>query len=211
METTDQLVMPIVVPIGEGSTHLEVVTATTEAVARAVASLLGGSSLLEGPHPDLKEWLVTGMRKTVRRAKPAAFAKALLPGAEPSRHALALGPEAYVGTLKPYQAFTPFERRGQVSGWDLSGTYEVRPLDDDGQDTILVPATLTTGKAAAAAGHVVTQLVLGSDEAQRAAWRTPIVRVVEEVFPQRCHFVIRDAGHTEVAPGTVTAGFVARA
>lgn len=211
-ELTHQLVMPIVMPLDERSTHASIIQDVADAVLIATKRLASpqGSDLLHGPHIDLEDWLATGMRKTTRGVKAARFAKAVLDEhSDDLRHAVHATPDVYVGTLKPYEQFTKFEKRAQVSGWDLRekapGAAHLAETGPDGI-TIDVLASLSTGKAAAAAGHVATMLALAQNPGVRLnALGAVLVRLVDRIDEHSCSMVVRDAGHTEVEPGTVTA------
>lgn len=199
-QLTDDLVMPIIVRIDEASTHQSVIRDVAVAVAEQVHQLASIDD------PALRRWLATGMRKTVRKAAKAQDARVV------------------IGDLKPYEAFLPAERRAQVSGWSLPHDRQLTidealarhvERSEHGLTTtfIAADAALSTGKAAAAAAHVSTLLVLTEHLG------TVIGESIEEVLfedlastikrhPSRFRLIVRDNGHTEVEPGTVTAALL---
>lgn len=209
METTDQLVMPIVVSIDQHSSHTGIVQSVADAAMVATSQLLSpeGSELLHGHSLDVEEWLGTGMRKTTRAVKAAKFAKAVHSFSDDLRYAVHATPQVYVGTLKTYPQFTKFEKRAQVSGWDLSekAPGALRTPGDD-EPVIEVLSSLSTGKAAAAAAHVATLLVLSHTRGELLdVWGSISVQLVDVIDEDARSLMIRDAGHTEVEPQTVTA------
>lgn len=202
MEPTNQLVMPILIDT-QDQTHVSIIRMAADHAFHATRWLNLTCN------PDLESWLKSGMRKTVRRVKPTLMQRS---GHE-SVHAIVVSSQIYVGTLKPYDAFTAFERRAQVSGWDLSrqpDAHRVLDLRVTERDfKIAVHADLTTGKAAAAAAHVATLCALDPvcwllDYSQRFE-----IKIVDEIDEANSLYPIHDAGYTEVEPGTLTAALVA--
>ncbi|WP_020670736.1 peptidyl-tRNA hydrolase [Amycolatopsis nigrescens] len=170
-------------------------------------------------HDELKAWVDGRIRKVARRARGAHWqAVQELPGVTVTVDG------AQVRALLPGRVVdAPKEvSRLQISGSEL-------PPDEPGPATGGVPLLLlnpkvamTVGKAAAQVGHAT--MILGSllDEAAREAWagqdfrcavRIPGIGRWNELHPgaepglawrERGVVAVRDAGFTEVDPGTVT-------
>lgn len=172
-----------------------------------------------GPwHEAVRAWVSGHIRKVARRARGAHWrAVQHLPGVTVE----VAGAE--VRALLPSRvADLPKEvSRLQISGSDL-------PADDPGPAPGDVPllllnpvVTMTAGKAAAQVGHgtMILASVLDSDALEawrevgyRCAVRTPTLAEWAALYPhdpeaawhERAVVAVRDAGFTEIAPGTVT-------
>ena len=194
------LVQPIVVD--KAGTHV----ATIRAAAAA-------SVVCQMTQPGQWEtWLSGPFTKTVRRAKTAqVLAIASLPGSttvgEPGApgFAVALPPVRYVDLPREIS-------RLQVSATDLVRG-DVPTGDPHCPVTLSVLDDLTTGKAAAQAAHALMAWALQTDDASRdalSAHPVPTVSLtscdlLERIAQHPEAVVIRDNGHTEVAPDTLTA------
>lgn len=194
------------------------------AASAAVAVCLDERSAPGGPwHEAVSAWLAARIRKVSRRARGAHWrAVEPLPGVTVSRG------DAEVRALVPGRVseLPPEVSRLQVAGTDLPAD---EPGDPPPHDPVLwlnphVP--MTTGKAAAQVGHatMIAAALLDADGlgAELAAWaargfvvavRTaPPVRwrelgtVADPLVAWRAHrlLAVRDAGFTEVDPGTIT-------
>jgi peptidyl-tRNA hydrolase len=194
------------------------------AAAAAVGLCLDQRAQPDGPwYPEVQPWVAGRIRKVARRARGAHWrAVTELPGVTVEYRG------AEVRALLPWLvAETPKTvTRLQVGGTDV-------PSDDPGPPPDGVPVlwlapqpVMTAGKAAAQVGHatMLVAALLGaegrSDElarwaadgyrcAVRAAstqqWaRLSEVRDPSRAWRERGLTVVRDAGFTEVAPGTVT-------
>lgn len=172
-----------------------------------------------GPwHEPMRDWLAGHIRKVARRARGAHWdAVQELPGVTVDVEG------AQVRALLPGRVSeVPKEvSRLQVSGTDLAAD-EPGPAPDGRPLLLLNPdVPMTAGKSAAQVGHATMLLaaVLGDSELSR--WRADGFRcAVRDATPAqwaelapgdpaatwRDHGVIavRDAGFTEIAPGTVT-------
>ena len=195
------------------------------AASAAVALCLDERSQPGGPwHCEVQPWVVAGrIRKVARRARGAHWiAVTDLPGITVEHRG------AQVRALVPRPvADTPRTvTRLQVGGTDV-------PPDDPGPPPDGVPVlwlapqpAMTTGKAAAQVGHasmLLAALLAAGDRAveldhwaaggYRCAVRTASTQQwanlvageqPERAWRKRGMLVVRDAGFTEVAPGTVT-------
>ena len=194
------------------------------AAAAAIAVCLDPRSEVEGPwHEDVLAWVSGRIRKVSRRARGAHWAAVQeLPGMTVEVDG------AFVRALVPgLVAETPHVvSRLQISGSDL-------PVDSPGAAPADVPVLylnpvvpMTTGKAAAQVGHatMLAAALLHADgrDAELKAWaangfrcavRTPSRELWRDLHPgddpvgawrRRRVVAVRDAGFTEVDPGTVT-------
>ncbi|MEV4292904.1 peptidyl-tRNA hydrolase [Nonomuraea bangladeshensis] len=206
----DLYVLPLVVRI-ERATPPE----RTDALEAAAMAVLG---LLDDPgewSAELDAWQSTGkIRKVVRRARGAEWRRAVaLPG-RTVEHRTA---EVRVHPPVPLDDWPRDLARLQVGGTELSDAHE---------PPLAVPPVLwanpglemTAGKAMAQAGHAAQLAWWASDAAGRAAWRAAGLAVSVRTAPARDDFdamvaaglpVVRDAGFTEIEPGSCT--FVADA
>jgi peptidyl-tRNA hydrolase len=194
------------------------------AAAAALAVCLDPLASEDGPwHDELVAWTAAHIRKVSRRARGAHWAAvAELPG-----RTIRVG-DAEVRALLPGRVVdTPKEvSRLQISGSEL-------PPDEPGPPPAGVPVlwlnpgvAMTAGKAAAQVGHgtmLLAALLAASDRSAgladwaaaecRCAVRPATRRQWAELYPgddplrawqERGVVAVRDAGFTEVAPGTVT-------
>ncbi|MCK2217817.1 peptidyl-tRNA hydrolase [Actinomadura sp. ATCC 31491] len=210
-EPNDELyVLPLVVRIERAAPPER--TDALEAAAMAVLSLLDDPGEWAA---ELTAWQSTGkIRKVVRRARGAEWRRAVaLPG-RTVEHRTA---EVRVHPPVPLDGWPRDLARLQVGGTDLSDTAVPPPA---------VPPVLwvnpalemTAGKAMAQAGHAAQLAWWASDAAERAAWRAAGLAVAVRTAPDEAGFaakvaaglpVVRDAGFTEIEPGSCT--FVAEA
>ncbi|GAB3404646.1 peptidyl-tRNA hydrolase [Flindersiella endophytica] len=190
--------------------------AAVHASARAVVGLLAHPDAAPGGpwHAPLRRWSDGWIRKVVRRARTIRWTETIaLPGVTSE----VAGAE--VRALLPHPVSEPpaTVAKLQVAGLDLEADPDWEPLPaTDLQLTILLAPglTLTTGKACAQVGHAAQLALLELDEAMVAEWVTagfPLrVRAAESSVWQQLlrgrlpAAVVRDAGFTEVAPGTFT-------
>jgi peptidyl-tRNA hydrolase len=202
-------VLPLVVRI-ERATPPER-TDALEAAAMAVLSLLDDPGEWAA---ELHAWQATGkIRKVVRRARGAEWRRA---GALPGRTVEHRTAEVRVHPPVPLDDWPRDLARLQVSGTDLTDTRELPP----GEPPILWAnprLAMSAGKAMAQAGHAAQLAWWASDAGERAAWRAGGLAVsvrtaLEGDFDAKVAAglpVVRDAGFTEIEPGSCT--FVAEA
>ncbi|MFI1356691.1 peptidyl-tRNA hydrolase [Streptomyces sp. NPDC020898] len=205
-----QFVLPLVARIEKGGPPAR--TDALETAARAVLAILGDErSAGEGEWAQvMRDWQDARIRKVVRRARGAEWRRAeALPGITVTGKAA----EVRVFPPVPLDGWPKDLARLQVSGTDLDDPEP--PLDADPAVPVLwlnPGLEMSAGKAMAQAGHGA-QLAWWelSDEA-RAAWRDaghPLA--VRSADPDRWRELtasglplVRDAGFTEIAPGSAT-------
>ncbi|QWF82582.1 peptidyl-tRNA hydrolase [Amycolatopsis sp. CA-230715] len=191
------------------------------AAAAAIAVCLDERAVAEDGewHDAVKAWMDGRIRKVSRRARGAHWdAVQELPGITvevDGAQARALVPGRVVDNPKTVS-------RLQVSGSELPSD-EPGPVPDDVPVLYLNPdAEMTVGKAAAQVGHgtMILASLLGDDDLARwakrdfrCAVRIPDATTWNALHPgadpglawrERGVVAVRDAGFTEVAPGTVT-------
>lgn len=217
--TNRGLVQPIIVIPG---THWDTITAV------ALASV---TALYEGTHTDTDDtsaaqwltWLHTGFTKSVRKVKNvnqlSKVVKVMVElGYEPRYYTVrerhqADSAQAVAFMPLSYDDFPKELSRLQVSGLDC-----VRERDTHEYKGFLAPRTvpeislldsMTTGKAAAQAAHALgLWSTLQTDSAIETWLGDPhlVLNVVQDIVENdQTSIYVRDRGHTEVEPGTITA------
>jgi peptidyl-tRNA hydrolase len=182
----------------------------------AAAALASVQAYLLGPeNPDWQVWAEGAFAKSVRRADAKMFAKVL--AAFPD-HALAEVGAARAAGLPPMpaDALPKLLAKLQVSGTQLPDGEPLapRPL------TIVLNGSLemSTGKAAAQAAHALFAWLLDAGRPAVDAWAEAgfpvgVAHVPAKDFRKGARSaagpVIRDAGRTEIEPGSTTAYVVA--
>jgi hypothetical protein len=206
-----QFVLPLVVRLEREEIPQR--TDALETAARAVLALLADPrSTGEGEWATAVDaWQDARIRKVVRRARGAEWRRALaLPGITVTGKAA----EVRVYPPVPLDGWPKDLARLQVSGTDF-GDDEPPAAPEPGVPTVWMnpDVEMTAGKAMAQAGHAAQ---LGSwrlSPAQSAKWaadgfplavRTAAPRHWAELMAADLPMV-RDAGFTEIAPGTATA------
>ncbi|MFI6594716.1 peptidyl-tRNA hydrolase [Nonomuraea sp. NPDC050536] len=204
MNDVELMVLPLVVRLERVNPPER--TDALEAAAMAVLSLLDDPGEFAEP---VAAWESTGkIRKVVRRARGAEWARVLaLPG-RTIEHRTA---EVRVHPPVPLDAWPKDLSRLQVSGTEMSDTVPPGPASPP----ILrenPELTMSAGKAMAQAGHAAQLAWWATSPADRAAWRTQGLAV--SVRTATVHDfkamvaaglpVVRDAGFTEIEPGSCT-------
>ncbi|MGV9562329.1 aminoacyl-tRNA hydrolase [Streptomyces sp. NPDC003480] len=205
-----QFVMPLVVRIERAAPPAR--TDALETAARAVLVMLSDArSLGEGKWAQaMRDWQDARIRKVVRRARGAEW-----------RRAEALPGITVTGKSAEVRGFPPVPLDGwpkdlarlQVSGTELDDPEP--PVEPDPLTAVLwlnPDLEMSAGKAMAQAGHGAQLAWWALPDDERAAWR-------EAGFPLRVRTaplsrwpeltasglpLVRDAGFTEIAPGSCT-------
>ncbi|MFH9727194.1 aminoacyl-tRNA hydrolase [Streptomyces sp. NPDC017254] len=205
-----QFVLPLVVRIERDAPPSR--TDALETAARAVLEILTDDrSLGEGEWARvMTDWQDARIRKVVRRARGAEWRRAsALPGITVT------GEEAEVRVFPPVplDGWPKELAKLQVSGTDLDDPAAPGPVPDGAAVLWLSPELdMSAGKAMAQAGHGAQLLWWAMTDADRTAWREAgfplVVRtatagdwpgLTTSGLP-----VVRDAGFTEIAPGSCT-------
>ncbi|MFE2048390.1 peptidyl-tRNA hydrolase [Streptomyces sp. NPDC059459] len=205
-----QFVLPLVVRIERAAPPPR--TDALETAARAVLVMLGDErSSGDGVWAEaMRDWQDARIRKVVRRARGAEWRRAeALPGITVTGKAA----EVRVFPPVPLDGWPKDLARLQVSGTDLDDPQP--PVDADPAVPVLwmnPGLDMSAGKAMAQAGHGAQLAWWELDDAARAAWRDagyPLA--VRTSAPERWPAlatsglpVVRDAGYTEIAPGSCT-------
>ncbi|WP_437072803.1 peptidyl-tRNA hydrolase [Streptomyces sp. enrichment culture] len=205
-----QFVLPLVVRIERAAPPAR--TDALETAARAVLTILGDPrSLGEGAWARaMRDWQDARIRKVVRRARGAEW-----------RRAQALDGITVTGKAAEVRVFPPVPLDGwpkdlarlQVSGTDLDDPQTPAPADPGVPVLWMSPEVeMSAGKAMAQAGHGAQLAWWQLSDEERAAWRDagyPLA--VRTAAPARWREltagglpVVRDAGFTEIAPGSCT-------
>lgn len=194
----DELVQPIAV--ARSGSHEDLIAAV------AAASLY---AYLDHPQdPTWERWLAGRFTKSVRRGTNTQLAEMAPLALSEVRRGEAV---VYGFAPAPYDQYPPALRRMQVQGTQ-------RPRSDCWADpsspAILLNGALgmSTGKAAAQAAHGLWIWWLATDDSDRQKWSESgrpfsVCEQNEAAFRRAVSLtdlVIRDAGLTEIAPGTVT-------
>ena len=202
--------LPLVVRIEKAEPPAR--TDALETAARAVLEILSDErSLGDGQWSQaMRDWQDARIRKVVRRARGAEW-----------RKASALEGITVTGEAAEVRVFPPVPLDGwpkelaklQVSGTDLDDPEPPAAPDLAGPVLWLSPdVDMSAGKAMAQAGHGAQLAWWELSEADRKAWREagfPLsVRTAEPARWGKLTVsglpVVRDAGFTEIAPGSCT-------
>ncbi|MEW2135370.1 peptidyl-tRNA hydrolase [Streptomyces sp. NPDC005409] len=206
-----QFVLPLVVRIEK--TEPPARTDALETAARAVLVLLTderaqGDGEWAGA---VRDWQDARIRKVVRRARGAEWRKAqTLPGV--TVHGA--GAEVRVFPPVPLDGWPKELAKLQVSGTDLDDPEPVPSVTEPGPPVLwLNPALdMSAGKAMAQAGHAAQLAWWELTGAERTAWQADDFRLAVRTAARERWAelsgsglpVVRDAGFTEIAPGSAT-------
>ncbi|MFG2333278.1 peptidyl-tRNA hydrolase [Streptomyces sp. NPDC048604] len=210
-DAAPQFVLPLVVRIEKAEPPAR--TDALQTAARAVLEILADErSNGDGVWADaMRDWQDARIRKVVRRARGAEW-----------RRACALPGITVTGEHAEVRVFPPVPLDGwpkelvklQVSGTELDDPAEPEEFAEGAAVLWLNPELdMSAGKAMAQAGHGAQLVWWQLPDAERKAWREagfPLaVRTVAS--PERWAElttsglpVVRDAGFTEIAPGSCT-------
>ncbi|MER6096604.1 peptidyl-tRNA hydrolase [Streptomyces sp. NPDC001728] len=205
-----QFVLPLVVRIERDAPPSR--TDALETAARAVLEILTDDrSLGEGEWAQvMTDWQDARIRKVVRRARGAEWRRAgTLPGITVT------GKEAEVRVFPPVplDGWPKDLAKLQVSGTDLDDPAAPGPVPDGAAVLWLNPELdMSAGKAMAQAGHGAQLLWWAMSDADRASWRDAGFPLAVRTAPAGEWPalttgglpVVRDAGFTEIAPGSCT-------
>jgi len=209
--TVNDLVQPILV--AKGGTHTETVLCAARAsLAAYLTPLLSGQQVSSAWEP----WVAGAFTKSVRRAPRSHLDKALESAAAAGWNVAGqqIGESAAVATIPmPYEQYPKVFAKAQVAGTDMPP--DSSTLTSGTGPRIDVLGSLSTGKGAAQAAHALWLWAmphLRDDRTALSSWLAQGMPVsLSTATPQTLQkvadsgTVVRDAGLTEVAPGTVTA------
>ncbi|MFE0803833.1 peptidyl-tRNA hydrolase [Streptomyces sp. NPDC058812] len=205
-----QFVLPLVVRIERAAPPPR--TDALETAARAVLLMLGDErSTGDGEWARaMRDWQDARIRKVVRRARGAEWRRAeALPGITVTGKTA----EVRVFPPVPLDGWPKDLARLQVSGTDLDDPEP--PVDADLSAPVLwmnPDLGMSAGKAMAQAGHGAQLAWWELSDGERAVWRDAgFPLAVRTADPARWRGlttsglpVVRDAGYTEIAPGSCT-------
>ncbi|MEV4971878.1 peptidyl-tRNA hydrolase [Streptomyces scopuliridis] len=213
-----QFVLPLVVRIEKAAPPAR--TDALETAARAVLVMLSDErSVGEGEWAQaIRDWQDARIRKVVRRARGAEWRRA---SALPGLTVVGTGPTTETASTAEVRVFPPVPLDGwpkELAKLQVSGT----ELDDAGPPPAPDPALpvlwigpdlrMSAGKAMAQAGHGAQLAWWELSETERKAWREAGFPLAVRT-PDAGHWreltasglpVVRDAGFTEIAPGSCT-------
>ncbi|MEV5430326.1 aminoacyl-tRNA hydrolase [Streptomyces sp. NPDC052701] len=205
-----QYVLPLVVRIERAAPPAR--TDALETAARAVLVMLNDErSRGDGEWAQaVRDWQDARIRKVVRRARGAEWRRAeALPGITVTGKSA----EVRVFPPVPLDGWPRDLARLQVSGTELEDPEP--PVDADPSAPVLwmnPELGMSAGKAMAQAGHAAQLAWWELSDEERAAWRDAgFPLAVRTPGPDRWRHltasrlpVVRDAGFTEIAPGSCT-------
>ncbi|MEE4542529.1 peptidyl-tRNA hydrolase [Streptomyces sp. V4-01] len=210
-DAAPQFVLPLVVRLERDAPPDR--TDALETAARAVLTLLADerATAVDGPWTRaVHDWQDARIRKVVRRARGAEWRRAeALPGITVTGAAA----EVRVFPPVPLDGWPKDLARLQVSGTELDDPRPPEPADPAGPVLWTNPdVAMSAGKAMAQAGHGAQLAWWELGEADREAWREDgfalSVRTPSRPRWERLTAaglpVVRDAGFTEIAPGSCT-------
>ncbi len=208
----DQYALPLVVRVERGTPPAR--TDAMETAARAVLSLLADPRTTEETgawHKRVRLWEERAIRKVVRRARGAEWRRA-----EPLEGLTVTGASAEVRAFPPVplDGWPKELARLQVSGTDLTDPEPPGPPAEGVPVLWLNPRLeMSAGKAMAQAAHGAQLAWWRLDGARRAAWHDADFPLAVRPARDDAHWaalvgsglpVVRDAGFTEIAPGSCT-------
>ncbi|WP_037886148.1 aminoacyl-tRNA hydrolase [Streptomyces viridochromogenes] len=205
-----QFVLPLVVRIERAAPPAR--TDALETAARAVLAMLSDErSIGDGAWAQaVRDWQDARIRKVVRRARGAEWRRAeALPGITVTGKSA----EVRVFPPVPLDGWPKDLARLQVSGTDLDDPEPPAEADSSAPVLWLNPdVDMSAGKAMAQAGHGAQLAWWELSQEEKAAWRDAgFPLAVRTADPGRWGELtgsglplVRDAGFTEIAPGSCT-------
>lgn len=205
-----QFVLPLVVRMEKAAPPAR--TDALETAARAVLVMLADErSVGDGEWAEvMRDWQDARIRKVVRRARGAEWRRAeALPGITVTGKAA----EVRVFPPVPLDGWPKELAKLQVSGTDLDDPEPPAEADTTAPVLWLSPdLDMSAGKAMAQAGHGAQLAWWELSDEERAAWRDAgFPLAVRTAAPGRWAELtagglplVRDAGFTEIAPGSCT-------
>ncbi|WP_432189777.1 peptidyl-tRNA hydrolase [Streptomyces sp. Tue6028] len=209
-DAAPQFVLPLVVRIEKAAPPAR--TDALETAARAVLTILADRRSLDDGEwaQTMRDWQDARIRKVVRRARGAEW-----------RRAAALPGITVTGKSAEVRVFPPVPLDGwpkdlaklQVSGTDLDDPEPPVEADPSAPVLWLNPdLDMSAGKTMAQAGHGAQLAWWELSDEERAAWRDAgFALAVRTADPDRWSALtssglplVRDAGFTEIAPGSCT-------
>ncbi|MDX3529885.1 peptidyl-tRNA hydrolase [Streptomyces sp. ID05-39B] len=205
-----QYVLPLVVRLEKADPPGR--TDALETAARAVLVLLSDERALgDGEWArTVRDWQDARIRKVVRRARGAEWRRA---GELPGITVTGKAAQVRVFPPVPLDGWPKELAKLQVSGTDLDDPEEP-PTADPGIPVLWMSpeVEMSAGKAMAQAGHGAQLAWWELSDAERSAWRAAgFPLAVRTAGPERWRELtasglplVRDAGFTEIAPGSCT-------
>ncbi|MFF8321616.1 peptidyl-tRNA hydrolase [Streptomyces bobili] len=205
-----QYVLPLVVRLEKADPPGR--TDALETAARAVLVLLSDERALgDGEWArTVRDWQDARIRKVVRRARGAEWRRA---GELPGITVTGKAAEVRVFPPVPLDGWPKELAKLQVSGTELDDPQEP-PAADPGVPVLWMSpeVEMSAGKAMAQAGHGAQLAWWELSDAERSSWREAgFPLAVRTADPERWRELIasglplvRDAGFTEIAPGSCT-------
>lgn len=208
-DAVPQYVLPLVVRIERDEPPSR--TAALEAAARAVLAFLADERSAEGEWAErVTAWTDGRIRKVLRRARGAEWRRASVLDGVTLEHD---GAEVRVFPPVPLDGWPKELARLQVSGTDLDDP-EPPPAPAPGVPVLWFNPELdmSAGKAMAQAGHGAQLAWMRLDAEARKRWEAAGFRLAVRTAPAAAWAaltesglpVVRDAGFTEIAPGSCT-------
>lgn len=201
--------LPIVVRVEKSAEPTAV--AVAEATATAVVRLLADPRSNDGEWAaPVQRWLDGRIRKVARRARGARWTVATeLPGVTVAHD----GAEVRACLPTPTDAVPPEIAKLQVSGLELPSGKPVPPKHGELSIALTPHVTMSPLKAAVQAAHAAQLAYTTMSDDELSSWREADFHV-RLTYPNAADWsrlassarvVVRDAGFTEIPPGTRTA------